>query len=271
MKTKVVVGLLLTLPLMAEAHRGWIVPSATVISAESAWAGFDAAVSNDIFFADYVAIQPKTINAIGPDGKAVELQNAQVGKYRSTFDIELAQEGTYKVATASQSLMARWVDAEGKRRSFPPRGQQASADEILKAIPKKAKDVAVSQNSRRIETFVSKGAPNKDSLAITGQGLELLPITHPNDLFAGEQARFQLLIDGKPAKGAKVSVVADGMRYRNQQNEIEVLSDDKGEFAVTWPQAGKYWLGASYRDTQVKKPATERNGSYVAVFEVLPE
>jgi uncharacterized GH25 family protein len=31
------------------------------------------------------------------------------------------------------------------------------------------------------------------------EGLEMVPITHPNDLVAGEPARFRMMLDGKPA------------------------------------------------------------------------
>jgi type IV secretory pathway VirJ component len=36
-----------------QAHRGWIVPSATVLSGDGAWVTLDAAVSNELFYADH--------------------------------------------------------------------------------------------------------------------------------------------------------------------------------------------------------------------------
>ena len=50
----------------------------------------------------------------GCSSKAVEKQNAQKLHYRSVFDINLTEEGTYKVEIANQSLMAFWKDADGK-------------------------------------------------------------------------------------------------------------------------------------------------------------
>jgi len=108
-------------------------------------------------------------------------------------------------------------------------------------------------------------------LAVSGRGLELLPITHPNDLFAGEEAHFQLFIDGKPAVGANVEVVAGGMRYRNSQDTLALTTDKKGRFSVTWPNAGLYWLSANYSDNQAQKPASKRIGSYAVTLEVLPQ
>src|SRR5690606_40763719 len=38
----------------------------------------------------------------------VELQNASTGKYRSTFDVQLAQQGTYRIANVNDTIFARW-------------------------------------------------------------------------------------------------------------------------------------------------------------------
>lgn len=264
-------GSVLAVSLPVQAHRAWIAPTATQLSAENSWVSFDAAISNTIFHADHFPMGLSAVQALSPSRKKVELQNQQTTKYRSVFDIELAEQGTYKVATASSSFIARWTDEEGKRAMFPRRGSTATAKEVQKAIPKQAKDVEISQSYRRIETFVTAGAPSSKALAPTKLGLELQAISHPNDLYAGESAQFQLLINGKAAADAKVTIIRGGMRYRDQQEQIEVVSDKEGKFSVVWPQAGLYWLGANYSDERADKPASKRTASYVAVLEVLPE
>jgi len=265
-----IAGLVLALPFAAQAHRAWILPASTVLSSDDPWVTFDAAISNDIFHTDYHAMRTEQISAIGPDGKPVELQNAAAGKYRSTFDINLKDKGTYKVFSASHGLNASWEEG-GERKFYPPRGTAFDAKVFAKEVPKKADKLTITQSSRRNETFVTAGVPNETALKPTGQGLELVPTTHPNDLFAEEAATFQLLIDGKPAVGAKITVLPGGMRYRNSQDSIEVESDAKGNFSVTWPHSGQYYLEASYQDDKAKAPATVRRGGYVATFEVLPQ
>lgn len=270
-KKSLLIALGLSLSLGAHAHRAWILPASTVLSGDDPWVTFDAAVSNDIFHTDHAPLRIEYVQAIGPDGKAVELQNAATGKYRSTFDLNLKEKGTYKVFSASNGLNARWETDEGERRFWPARGQVPTAEGFKKEVPKKAKNLEISQSSRRMETFVTAGTPTDKVLKPTNAGLELVPITHPNDLFAGEAAEFQFLIDGKPAAGVKISVIPGGMRYRNGQGEITAETDKAGKVKITWPQAGLYWLNASYRDDKAKKPAKTRSGSYVATFEVLPE
>lgn len=265
------VTLIICLPLSAQAHRAWLLPSATVLSSDDAWVSVDAAVSNDIFHADHAPMRMDGLLITAPDGASIAPQNAVTGKFRSSFDAQLPQKGTYKIAIASSGLMARWETEAGERRMWPGRGEKANPADFDKMVPKQAKNLEVSQFSRRLETFVTSGAPSNSVFKPTKQGLELVPITHPNDLFAGEKAEFQFLIDGKPAKGAKVIVIPGGMRYRSEQASIEVEADKKGKIVITWPQAGMYWINASYRDDKAKKPAKVRAGNYAGTFEVLPE
>lgn len=265
------VALALCLPLSAQAHRSWLLPAATVLSGDEPWVTVDAAVSNDIFHADHAPMRLDALQVIAPDGKQAKAENTSTGKHRSTFDVALTQPGTYKLAVASSGLQARWEDENGKRKMWPPRGERYTQEGFAKAVPAMANKLEVTQSSRRVETFVTAGSPTEGVLKPTNVGLELVPVTHPNDLFSGEKARFTLLIDGKPAVGAKVEIIPGGMRYRNGQNEISLTSDAKGAIEVTWPAPGMYWLSASYEDKQATPPATQRRGGYTATLEVLPE
>ncbi|GAB2676331.1 DUF4198 domain-containing protein [Aliiglaciecola aliphaticivorans] len=256
--------------MQAQAHRAWMLPSSTVLSGDAPYVTFDAAISNTLFYPDHVAMNLAGVKAYGPEGNSVELLNTAKGKYRSTFDIQLNDEGTYKIATSGGGLRARWEDENGKRKMWPGRGQTAQDSEFDSAVPQNAKKLRVSRSYRRVETFVTLGAPSDKVFAPTNQGIEMIPQTHPNDLYAGETATFTLLIEGEPAKGATIEVIPDGMRYRNQQNEIKLTANEKGEFEITWPTAGRYFLEAEYEDNKVALPATKRTGSYAATFEVLP-
>jgi uncharacterized GH25 family protein len=248
----------------AQAHRAWLLPQGTVLSGNDTWVTVDGAISNDLFYADHAAMRLDGLKAYGPDGAVLPLENTSTGKYRSTFDVHLAKPGTYKIASAGggDMLFASYkVGTETKRW----RGPQA---ELATAIPKDATEVKVSSSARRIETFITNGAPSKEVLKPTGQGLELDPITHPNDLVASEPAKFCLLIDGKPASGVEVEVVQGDQRYRKTA-EFKVNTGADGVFEVKWPEAGMYWIEAGVRGEPVN--GVSRNASYIATLEVLPE
>src|SRR5690606_20318758 len=100
----------------------------------------------------------------------------------------------------------------------------------------------------RIEAFITSGKPTKETLKVTGKGLELEPITHPNDLVADTPATFRMLIDGKPAANIKVEVVPGGNRYRDKLGDMALTTDQDGKFTVKWSGAGMYWLEATVHD-----------------------
>lgn len=259
-------ALALTLPVAAHAHKAWVLPSQTVLSGNEPWITVDAAVSNDLFYFNHVPLRVENVVIVAPDGSKPAPQNGHTGKYRSVFDLQLAQTGTYRIAVVNAGLFANWEE------NGQPKRWRGTPDTFKTEVPTDAKNLQVTQSAGRIETFVTNGSPSTGALAATNQGLELIPITHPNDLFAGEAASFQLLIDGKPAAGLEIEIVAGGTRYRDAQNEIKATSDADGKFSVTWPAAGMYWLETSLQDDKASSaPAKQRRASYVATLEVLPQ
>lgn len=263
MNTKPLLALaaLISLTSPALAHRFWILPSATVLSGEEPWVTFDAAVSNNLFFADHVAPPLEAFKAIGPDGQSAELQNGAKGKYRTVFDLALTKEGTYRVATVREMILATWKEGEETKRF------RGSAAEFKAAALEGKPELSVTESNSRVETFVTNGAPNTEALKPTGKGLEIVfGDTHPNDLFAGEKATFVLQLNGKPAAGVKVSVIKGDDRYRTETGEITATTDDRGSFQVGWPEAGRFWLNAAVGGRQ-----SGPRSAYTAVFEVLPE
>ena len=250
------------------AHRFWIVPSSSVLSGEKPWVTVDAAISNSLFFPDHAAPGLESLTVTGPDGKNVELQNGLKGKYRTTFDVELATPGTYKISSVRDGFFASYTeDGETKRW----RGTaETFASEGLKDKP----DLKLSRNNSRVETFVTSGEPTDTVFKPTGEGLELvLDGTHPNDLFSGEPVSFVLHSNGKPAADLEVTIVKGDDRYRNETGEMTVKTDSDGKFEITFPEAGRYWLNASAEGEggEFEGIPTRIRASYTATFEVLPQ
>src|SRR5690606_6737006 len=180
-------ALAVTLPLTAQAHRAWMLPSATVLSGEEPWITVDAAVSNDLFYFEHFPLQlegvgkplallprgpqaaPATAQGdkpaapapmrrpanklviTAPDGSQVQPQNGATGRYRSTFDVQLTQKGTYKLAVANQSLSAFWQENGVSHRWM------GKLEDWAKHVPAKAEDLRVTQGSNHMEVFVTSG------------------------------------------------------------------------------------------------------------------
>ena len=263
---------LIAAPAMLSAHRMWMLPSGTVFSGTDSWATIDAAVSNDLFFFDHQPLRLDGVKVWQPDGSEGRLQNGATGRYRSVFDIELDKPGTWKVGTQMSAVMGSFkADGVEKRvggRGGPRPGQPAPL--TVADIPANATDVKLTEMSSRNEVFLTAGAPTTTVLKTTGKGLEFAPVTHPDELVAGEAAKFRFLIDGTPAANLKVTVIPGGKRYRNDENAMDLTTGADGMLTVTWPAAGMYWLNATASDAKTTVPrATERRMTYVTTLEVL--
>lgn len=263
---------ILSLPVSASAHRQWLLPSATVFSGEDPWVTVDAAVSNDLFFPDHFPGRLEGIKVWQPDGSEGQIQNGSTGRYRSVFDVKLEKPGTWKIGTENSSVMGSFkVDGVEKRlgRRGPPQ-PGAPAPLTVADIPANATDVKVTEGISRNEIYVTRGEPTLTVFKPTGKGLELSPITHPDDLVAGEPTKFRFLVDGKPAAGLTITIVPGGKRYRDAEGGFDVTSDKDGVVTINWPAAGMYWLNGELKDNHPSTPkATERRLSYTTTLEVM--
>ncbi|WAC59675.1 DUF4198 domain-containing protein [Brevundimonas sp. SL130] len=253
----------LAAPMAAQAHRAWMSPTSTSLSGNDAWVGFDAGMSNGVFIPDHAAMRMNGLVVTAPDGSAVQPEHLMQGQYRTTFDVHLTQNGTYKVANVMGGVMASYkLNGEQKR-------WRGTAAEFPAALPAGATEVQATRTASRIETFVTLNNATDGVFKPTGEGLELVPVTHPNDLAAGEAATFKLVKDGQPAADLEVTIARGGVRYRDNPEEMTVKTGADGAFTVTWPEAGMYWLNASVR-APAQGETLGSNASYVAVMEVLP-
>jgi len=266
MKTSLLMALsALLAPAVSEAARPWLLPSQTVLARSGGWVAVDAAMSDDLFSVNQGAMPVDTLVVSGPDGQAVAPQNVTKSRSRSTFDLEFRQAGTYRIAVADDAVTARWEE-DGK-----PKRWRGSAAEMAAGIPANAAKLEVEQTQRRVETFVSVGTPTAVKPGM-GPGIELVPVQHPNDLYARETAKFRFLLDGKPKKDLDIEVIAGGTRYRDAPNEMAFKTDSNGEIAITWPAAGMYWLEVSVQDEGATAPGVKkRRASYAGTFEVLTQ
>jgi len=262
---KIAVALLAITPAASFAARAWLLPSQTILARSGGWVTFDAANSDDLFSSNQGAMPVDALSVSGGDGAVVTPQNVAKGRTRSSFDLELRAAGTYRVAIAGDMVMARWEGEDGK-----PKRWRGTAAEMAANIPANAPKLEVEQMQRRVETFVTVGTPT--DVKSVGTGLEMVPARHPNDLYAGEAAKFRFLLDGKPAKDLAVEIIAGGTRYRDAPAALELKTDADGVITVTWPATGLYWLDAEIKDENANVPGVKkRTSAYNATLEVLPQ
>lgn len=249
----------------ASAHRQWILPSTSVLSGEDQWISVEAASSNNLYFPNHRPLALDGITVLSPSGKQLEKQSPAQGKIRSSFELQLEEQGSYRIFSGRSGMFASW-DENGETKR-----QRGTAEDFAAIDLAKLQNLQLRENLSRIETIVTNGAPSPISLA--GEGLEFEFLTHPNDLFTGEPASFRVLVDGKPAAGQSVTVVKGDDRFRNEAGELTFTSGPDGVVNIDWPEPGRYWLNASAQTESAafKGFPLQRSASYTLTLEVLPE
>jgi uncharacterized GH25 family protein len=255
----------------ASAHRPWMLPTATIVENKDAWVTIDGAVSEGLFDFDHMPLRMDGVTVTAPDGTSAAAPAAVTGKLRSSIDLPLPKEGTYRIALVSNNVMGSYKDGNEVKRF---RGSEA---DFAKQVPAGAQDVRKTITQQRIETFVTAHKTSEGALKPTNAGLEMVPLTHPNDLRANETMRVRFLLDGKPLPNLPFSLVPGGVRYRGVAGEIRLATDAKGEASFKLPAANMYWMNAAYPPNPGKGPAPEngpaetRRYAYTATLEALPE
>jgi hypothetical protein len=253
-------AVLVLAPLGVQAQIIWIATSATQIDKDvrEAYVSIDASASGEAFV-ERNPVPVEALTAIDPDGNAVTLENKLAGKTRSTADLKLSKPGTYKIGIETQNVSVSYRLPPGSPNAPPAGGssgpgggngmvrKQLSTEEFKTfKLPDDATQVRITKNLRRVETFVTYDRPTTGVFKTSGVGLELIPITHPNDILPQQKASFRVLLNGKPLPDFSITAVPAGQLYRGVVKELRATTDAQGVAAFTVPDGGRYWLAASY-------------------------
>lgn len=262
------------LPITVNAHGRWVVPSHTMLTGNKPHTiTVDMSISNELFKPDYGFIPliphegqqkgppPAQLNLIGPNDTKVSNIPFEYFVRKSVGAIELTQDGTHLISLQQAPVTFRlYTNDKGKR---------ARAWGLDSALPDNSKHVTRYSMQSNLLSFVSR---NKlTSAPLIKKGLEIANGSHPNDLFAGETARFQLLFNGNPVrKGHSLTVVRGETRYRNDRQVFEIETDNQGWFEFTWPNSGLY-LVETELDVNDEQDALTNKYALFVTLEVAPE
>ncbi|MEO7496278.1 MAG: DUF4198 domain-containing protein [Massilia sp.] len=263
---------LATVSLQAGAHRAWIKPALSHVEGGNAWVTVDGAISDDLFEIDHMPLKLDGLVITAPDGASVPAPTSVSGRQRTSFDLNLAQSGTYRISVVTATVMASYKDAaSGETKRF-----RGSREAFEKEVPAGAAELVTSAMHSRLETWVSANKASSGALKPSGVGLEMVPLTNPTELVAGETAKWRFQLDGKPLPNFAFSLIPGGVRYRGVLGEMRLVTDTKGEVSVKLPVAGAYWLNARFPvASEAGGPeqlrATGNRYSYAATFDILPD
>ena len=271
------------------AHARYILPTHTVLSGDTPReVTLQASISNDVFHPDrpfgdngegtargkvnkmlqgIFSVMQSEVH--GPKGESLPAIDWQAYARLSIADLAVSNTGTYRVGVLQpEVLMTTFTNAQGKPgRVFA--NTPLPEDLVLNSVVRHT-------TASRIQTFITFNDVSGEGWQPLGNGLELGGETHPNDVFIGESASWQLHLDGQAldsfnGEPVTLHITPAGTRHRNQRETIEVIADAAGRFEVNFERAGLYLLEAEFTRPGVEGSGVAlRHNSLYLTLEVFP-
>lgn len=190
----------------------------------------EASFTEDVFAAE-VVMRSDFFHVVGPNGDT-PITAVTYLRDIAVFEAAVPQDGTYRLSS-------------GPRQGRTAKMYQ-SADGVWKMVgeedgpPPPGAELVDVQSITVADVYVTRGAPSTEALQTTGQGLELKPVTHPNDIIAGEDAVFELLLNGRPLANAPVTVFREAGRWDGRKVEADLSTGPDGRFTLKVSGPGAY-------------------------------
>jgi hypothetical protein len=196
--------------------------------------------------------------AIDPKGVSTKLGAGTSFHEMGVIEAPMTAEGTWRISTGDRvGRTTPWVKIGGEWRQVrvpQPAGREGGRGGEGRGGPPQVAEADIPAGAERMsaiqivkaETYVSKGAPNRAALAPAGKGLEFVPVTHPDEVYAGDQFKFSFTNDGKPVEGLTYTVLKGAEQYAESQTHPTGKTDAKGAGSVTLKDPGVYVLEASW-------------------------
>jgi hypothetical protein len=185
-----------------------------------------------------------------PSGATRKIEGVTTLKELAIFEAPTPTEGTYRITSGERAgRSGKLAKIDGVWRNVrpaggPPRSPDGAAPPangpIEEAQIPAGAEVMTTQSYLKADVYVSRGAPTATALKPTGQGLEIAPVTHPNEAFAGEAFKFRLLVDGQPLANAPFTVSKAREGYEPQRFTTGGAAGAAGAAAVTLAKPGIY-------------------------------
>lgn len=237
---------------LVHAHSPFIVPTSFQPLHEG-WVSLDAGFA-EIFFQSEVAFDKGNFQVMTPTGEWVAPARIEQFTTRSLIEYQIKKEGTYRFSTG--------VRKAAIFRKYEINGEVKHTRDPKEVLPEGAKVLDHFQSVTLADTYVTLKAPTKASLKPYNQGLEIVPVTHPNDIYANESFSAQVLLDGKPLSDTEVSLFIGYDMSEQEKALVTAKTDKNGKVEFTATNAGVYLLYVR-KSAPAPKGAEAPNYGYV--------
>lgn len=243
----------------ALAHTPYLQPTSFDVNS-SGKVSFDASFSEK-FFVPEVAFNNSIFKVTGPDGKQATPALLSVLSTRTVAEHTLKTDGTYRLSTGNRL---------GKIfKIYKKDGERHSAKDPKAPLPKGAKLLSFFQSNTKAESYVTKGKPSKSALKATGKGLELVMLSHPNELFVGDDVEMTVQYNGKHIDKLSVDVMLAKDQFSTNK-PAQVIVSKNGQLTLNVDEAGVYLLRARHRTPAPKgSVAPTISNTYTLTLEII--
>jgi len=205
---------------------------------------------------------------IQPNGSHVPINTVHHLQTRTVLE--------YALPTDEKTARGTWRISSGPRlgrifRSWEVNGKTERASSPEQALPAGAKLLTHYQTVGRAESYVTVGAPTREALKPHGKGLEIIPITHPSDLYTGESFEFIVHFDGQPVAGNTLDIYRSNTgRAESEHTAHSLTTDAQGRASFPLKQSGLYQAYVRHDSKAPKGAAAPTYGNrYALTFRVL--
>jgi len=224
----------------ALAHSPYLLPgnvkTRSVLSVE-------AALTDNLFLPD-MAYGNHGFSFTTPSGKTEKIPDEAVFTLptRTIMEYKLTdpEAGTYRVTAGPRISQSRSWEINGEtKRSRDPN----------EAIPEGAVLKSNSESHASLDVYITVGKAETPTIPkATGQGLEFVPITHPNQLTVAGVFEFVVQFNGKPLAGHDVSISYSNRDYSGKSSRASVKTDASGKARYKLDKPGLYMASVRFSE-----------------------
>ena len=231
-------------------HQQWILPNFFYTNRESPWLGIEHTWGDQRFVAGQGS--GTLLSIIQPQGwRMGRPSSIFVGQTRTVGEIELREPGTYRIETDRPAQYLAEIEVDSKKTWVSKSKDQLPGKKIIQS----------QHRWSQTTTFVTVKEYTRGVLEATGALLEIVPVTHPNQIFVGKPFVVRVLSRSQSVSDQKVEVYSE--RDSGHDATLAAVTNADGECELVFPFPGMYLLTAN-----LHQDAKDSSRANVEIFSV---
>ncbi|PHR59945.1 MAG: nickel uptake transporter family protein [Robiginitomaculum sp.] len=213
-----------------------------------------------------VVVKSKNWHFYTPKGERKNFDMVQSHKQVTILEQAIEDNGTYRFTSGER------LGRKGEMYKLKDGSLQSMFGHDRKKKPQPEGAVTITTQTATIaDTYVTKGAPTLAVLQTRIGRLAIIPVTHPNEIYAEDGFAFRLTFDGKAMKNQSMTLYRDGGMYADDKGVVKLKTGKKSVTKIDFKQPGMYLLMTRHKADAPEGSETDlRSYTTSLTFEVTP-